>query len=250
VAAAFGHSTWKNTTSASATSPFEFGNVGAQATATLGTCCLSGCYLPESEDRQHRAVADGSNSPTATPTTTFTMNTGSPTSTSKQHLTGHVLCLPEAYNAAHFAGCTAQPYYSLTHLDKIPPEAVVTFTNLLLNYSLPNASSHPTLCLDESKVSPKATCLNFVLSDCTNVHIFIWPVLANASVTSSDNHPHDLASEINTLLPYVEICGLLAVVWEIGMFVHAKVYKRWNKRCRSSTQEYERLRPDREMLDS
>jgi hypothetical protein len=248
VAAAFGHRTWRNTTIAAATSPFEFGNIATQVTATLGTGCDSGCYLPESEDRQHRAVTDGSLGPTTTPTTTSTMKTGSPTSTSMQHLTGHVLCLPEAVSAAHFPGCIAHRYHSLTHFNKIPPEPVVTFTNLPLNNSLPNASIHQTLCLNESKLSPNATCLDFVLSDCNNVHILIWPVLANASVTSSDNHPRDLASEINTLLPYVEICGLLAVIWEIGIFVHAKVYKRCNKRSQSPTQECEGLRSNRELL--
>jgi hypothetical protein len=165
-----------------------------------------------------------------------------------QHLAGHNLCLIEANRTARSEGGIAHSDHSVKPSNKPAPEPVVAFTTPLLINSSPNASIHPTLCINQSKLLSNATCLDFVLNDCTNIRILVWPVLANASITSSDSHSRNLASVITTLLPYVEVCGLLALIWRIGMFVHAKVYKRWNKRSRSPTQECGGLRSDRELL--
>jgi hypothetical protein len=151
-----------------------------------GSRYVSGCHLSKSEDRQHRAVTDRRSALTTTPTVTVTMNTGSPTSTPMQHLACRVLCLAEANRPAQYKGGTAHPYHNVKCSDKPPSEPIVTFTNLLLNNSLPNASIHPTPCLNESEVSSNATFLDFVRNNCTNIHILIWPVLANVSIT---RHP-------------------------------------------------------------
>jgi hypothetical protein len=253
VAAAFGGHTWRNTTIATATSPFEFGNVATQTTATLDTGCGSGCHILESEDRRHWATTQRRSALTTTPAVTVTMTTVPPTSTPMHHLAGCVLCSEEANRAAQATGGIAHPYQSVKSSDEPSPGPDVAFITPILDKSLPNASIYPALCVNEGKVSSNAASLDFVLNDCTNIHILIGgPAPANVSITSSDAHLSNLASMITTLLPYVEVCGLLTLIWEIGRFVHAKVYKRWNKRwnkrSRAPVQEREGLHSSQELF--
>ena len=88
-----------------------------------------------------------------------------------------------------------------------------------------------------SVVFLNTTTPDFVLIDYINNSVVIWTVPAKASGTTSETRLQKLVSSINTWLPYIEALGLLAVIWEIGKFVHARFQKRSNKQAVSSVSE-------------
>lgn len=63
-----------------------------------------------------------------------------------------------------------------------------------------------------------------VLIDGTNTTFVLSTMLSiKAPTTSAETRFHRVINKINTVLPYIDACGLFVVLWEIGKFVHAKV---------------------------
>ena len=68
------------------------------------------------------------------------------------------------------------------------------------------------------------TAPNYLLIDHANATVVVWTEPANDSMTATETKSRQILDRINAVLPWIEACGLLAIVWEIGKFVHARVY--------------------------
>lgn len=77
---------------------------------------------------------------------------------------------------------------------------------------------------------------NYLLIDYANATVVVWTEPVNATTVATQTKLRQLVNNINTVLPYIEACGLLAVVWEISKFVHARIQAR-RRRSRSSAAE-------------
>jgi hypothetical protein len=78
----------------------------------------------------------------------------------------------------------------------------------------------------------------YLLIDHANATIAVWTEPVNTSTIATQARSHQILDKINTALPYIEASGLLAIVWEIGKFVHARVHAyRRRSRCLSMAEE-------------
>lgn len=77
----------------------------------------------------------------------------------------------------------------------------------------------------------------YVLIDYANANVVLWTAPVNKSATNSHSGFRKFIDDINTWLPYVEAFGILAVLWEVGRFVHVKVRRRRGRIARASAVE-------------
>ena len=76
---------------------------------------------------------------------------------------------------------------------------------------------------------------NYVLIDHANATVVVWRGLDNTPIAGANTGSRNILDKLNTALPYIEACGLVAIVWEISKSVHAKIQAGRSKRSSLST---------------
>lgn len=74
---------------------------------------------------------------------------------------------------------------------------------------------------------------SYVLTHRASAIIFVWTAPTNSSAAETDTQLRKIVDNINTWLPYFEALGLVAVVWEVSMFVNARILIRYKRRARA-----------------
>ena len=77
---------------------------------------------------------------------------------------------------------------------------------------------------------------NYLLIDHANATVAVWTESVNASMVATKTNSRHFLDTLNTALPWIEACGLLAIVWEIGKFVHVNISAR-RRRIRPAAAE-------------
>lgn len=156
-----------------------------------------------------------------------------PNATNAQHATGHrnhTVTSPEALTFTY-------PHSRTTHISpnanlggdiaKAPGTASTKQKSRYAATEMSTASL-PTV----TTLSPNATSSNNRPLNHNNATTITWTVPCSMMTTTPTPtpKPRDTAfrhfiNNINSALPYLEACGLLVVVWNVGKFIQAKIQK-------------------------
>lgn len=249
VSAAIGHDLWKNTNNVILASSPERYNIENQPKATFYTRHMSRAFTSAVSGPKATATYHGTSAPIATGPPTITPKAPTPLATTQ------AWSMPNATNAQYATDHRIHIFTSPETLTPTYPHSFSTpiLTNADLSGGRAKASSNAqakqmsrhaatemstaSLFTTVTTFCPNATSCNARPLNHTNTTIIAWTVpYSKASATptpmpkSRDASFRHFIGNINSALPYLEACGLLVIVWNVGVFVQAKIKKCRGKR--------------------
>jgi len=109
------------------------------------------------------------------------------------------------------------------------------------NASIQQTSRHIATSMGSHKITPissNITSTDHRLTNHTNtITIIVWTVPNITTTPTSSPTPRDTTfrhfiNTTNSALPYLEACGLLVIIWNVGKFIHAKIQRYRGKACK------------------
>lgn len=242
MSALIGHATWNNATSLSSVSLSETTSIEALPAAIYNTHDVLQTVLPvtslQGVDRLNGNATHTAGMVTITstfpaPTTTSTLSLSSRSSRSvdcKDDVMARYMYDVAAVFQDIFGSTTEQRGQADNNSETASSSGHTSINNTVG----PTKVSMAVIDFPRgSIVFLNTTRPNYLLIDHANATVAVWTEPANASTKATQTN---LLDKLNTVLPYIEACGIVAIVWEIGKFVHVKVYAH-RRRSRSSAAE-------------